>query len=271
MVRGYLIHTKRTYFNTMLKLKKLHKRNAKVKIKILKKLFLDKEKNAKFPFFRRSVFYISRQTLMRLVRWQIIKHFLHIGLRKPQSHQGFRSLLLGFHNKISIIDLSLINYHFRRGLKFLLSNLLRNYRLCLISNQIEKYFHKKSFIFSYHMVFDFWIPGTISNYLQLSKQKVRREQHFLKRLPQVFVSFQLNPQKVYDINKEAFKAGLVMLPFLDSDIDPSFFNYFFPVNTKSLISFKYCLFLIAAAVRRSLFIKKSKFARKNVFKKNKTK
>lgn len=272
MIWRYYRGVKSFDYYAVLKFKRATKRlKRKTRIKILKKLFLNREKKVLFPFYRRSALKISKQSMLRLLRWQFIRNFLYIGLSKAQTHQGFRLVLLGFYNKISIIDLDLLNYHFRRSLKFLLSNLLRNYRLCLISNQIAKYFHRKTFIFNYHMVFDYWIPGTISNYIKLSKQKVRRAGGFLKRLPQIFVMFQLTPPKFYDINKEAYRAGLVALPFLDTDIDCSLFNYFFPVNTKSLVAFKYCLFLIAVVIRRSILVKKSKFIRKNVFKKNKAK
>lgn len=78
------------------------------------------------------------------------------------------------------------------------------------------------------------------------------------------MAIRLDPPKFYSINNEAKNAGIPMLSFLDTDLDVSFFNYFFPVNTKYLVSFSYCLFLLTAVIRRSMLVKKVKFVKKKI-------
>lgn len=122
------------------------------------KSFFQKEEEQGSRFYggsEHSVFFVTRKTLAYVMRKQLLKHYLHLGLKKNQTHQGFKPFLLGFHNNISVVDITLLAYYLRRGLKFLLTNLLRNYRVCLISHQIGQYFNKGRFIFSYHMVFDY--------------------------------------------------------------------------------------------------------------------
>lgn len=199
----------------------------------------------------------------RITFTSLLKHYLHLGQKRAQTHQEFRPFLLGFHNNISLINVTLLSYYLRRHMKFLLVLVMRNYRLCFISQEIAEYLASASVLRNYHCVLDYWIPGSVTNYLALSKQKVRRSEGFLRRYPQVLITFRLYPTKVYDICQEARKAGLPIISVLDTDLSPAYFNYVLPLNTKSLRSFHFTVFLFSALLRRSILLKKKKFLIQN--------
>lgn len=252
-----------------------YSRKVEKNIKLLKKL-LSKAKQEDSLFYggsEFSVFRPVRKHVVRMMKKQFSKYYMYIGMQRNQTHQGFYPYLWGFYGKMSVIDPDLQVYSFRRMFRFWLALSLKNYRFCFISHQLAPYFRRSPFIFRYYMVFDYWIPGTVSNYKTLAKQKVRRRKSFLKRFPQVLVAFKLDAPKFYCVSKEAKKALMPMFSFFNTDIDISFFNYFFAFNLKILTSFKFCLFLINSLIRRALMVKKSRFIKKkiNVSKKNKTK
>jgi hypothetical protein len=113
----------------------------------------------------------------------------------------------------------------------------------------------------------------VSNYKRLSKQKVRKANHFLSRFPQVLIGLKLEAPKFYSVSKEARGAGIPMFSFFDLDIDFTLFNYYFFLNMRSLTSFQFCLFLVNSLIKRSFLVKKTNFLKKkkDVSKKNKAK
>ena len=208
--------------------------------------------------------FVAKGVLLRVLRNQLARRHLYLGLKTNQTHQGFYMCLGGFHNNLALINLDLQSFYFKRNFRIMLHFLLRNYRFCFISNHIREFFNKAKLVFHYHLVFDYWISGSVSNYKNLSKQEVRKTTGFLKRMPQVIVGLKLEPYKIYNINKETIGAGIPMFCFLDTNLDVKFFSYFFPVNTKQLISFNYCIFLLSIMLKRAMIIKKTKFLRGRV-------
>lgn len=132
---------------------------SRVEVKNLKKLkrylkIYDSERT----LFRRpaeSLFFVAKNFVIRLLHNQLTYRFLHMGVKTKQTHQAFRPMLAGFYSGMSVINVDLQLYHFRRMIKFVMIFLLKNYRLCLISHQLHLYFEKARFAFGYHMIFDY--------------------------------------------------------------------------------------------------------------------
>lgn len=217
----------------------------------------------RFSKAERSPTFLTKAFSYRLVNslttFSLAKHYLHFGEKRNQTHQEFRPFLQGFHNNISLIDNNLLSYYLRRTIRFFFALLMRNYRVCFISHEISSYLKDSSILRNYYLVLDYWIPGSVTNYSILSKQIVRKRQRFLRRCPQVLVTFKLEPPKVYDISQEARKTGLPMISLIDTNLSPVYFSYFLPLNTKNLRSFHFSIFLFVSVLRRSLIAKKKKF------------
>jgi len=226
------------------KVKKLLKR-------ISKTFLVDNTRSVVKPF--------AMSLVNRLLVSSLSKHYLYLGQKKNQTHQEYRPFLLGFHNNISYINSSILVYYLRRLSRFIFILLMRNYRFCFVSQQLDSYLAESSILRNYYLILDYWIPGTVSNYLILKKQLVRQENNFLLRFPQVLITFKLEPDKVYAINNEARKSGVPLIALLDTNLSPAYFNYFLPVNTKNLRSFQYCIFLITSLIHRAMLTKKKLF------------
>lgn len=221
-----------------------------------------KDENTFYGGSEFSIFLPVKKNMLHLMNKQLTRFYLHLGMQRNQMHQGYKPLLLGFYRGAALISPTLLMYYFRRLFKFLMLLMLRNYRFCFVSHRLRQYFDRRIFIFKYYMIYDYWIPGTVSNYSILAKQKVRRQKKFIRRFPQVLIAMKLDIPKFYDIGKEANRAGVPMFSFLDTDIDPSLFSYFFPVNQRMFTSYNYCLFLLNTLIKRSLLVKKAKFMKK---------
>lgn len=202
---------------------------------------------------------LSSRLIDRLTTFSLSKYYLHVGEKKNQTHQEFRPFLHGFYNNISLISSNLLLYYLRRSIRFFFVLLMRNYRVCFISQEISDYLKDASILRNYYLVLDYWIPGSATNYRILSKQQVRKDQRFLRRIPQALVTFKLDPSKVYDISQEARKVGLPMFALVDTNLSPIYFSYFLPLNTKSLRAFHFSIFLFVSVLRRSIITKKKKF------------
>jgi len=99
--------------------------------------------------------FVAKGVLLRVLRNQLARRHLYLGLKTNQTHQGFYMCLGGFHNNLALINLDLQSFYFKRNFRIMLHFLLRNYRFCFISNHIREFFNKAKLVFHYHLVFDY--------------------------------------------------------------------------------------------------------------------
>jgi ribosomal protein S2 len=223
-----------------------------------------------------SKLFVAKELIITILKNQLLKRNLAVGFGESQTHAGFYTRISGFHKKISLINSNMLVYQLRKYFKFILLGLLKNYRFCFVGFELDEEFDRqsqKAFFFDYHVILGLWLAGTVSNYKKLSRQKVRYAKKFLPRIPQVVVTLGgMQANKVYDITKETYKAGLPIINFLDSNTDLIPFTWVIPINTKHETGVNYYFFLLTVLIRRSVIIKKLHFLKKkkkNVFTKKK--
>lgn len=98
---------------------------------------------------------LSSRLIDRLTTFSLSKYYLHVGEKKNQTHQEFRPFLHGFYNNISLISSNLLLYYLRRSIRFFFVLLMRNYRVCFISQEISDYLKDASILRNYYLVLDY--------------------------------------------------------------------------------------------------------------------
>ncbi|HMP27959.1 MAG TPA: hypothetical protein PKD85_00015 [Saprospiraceae bacterium] len=136
------------------KLNSLRKRVKAIKLERLRTFIPKDEIGRVYTLATDSPFYIAKDFMLRTMRAEIVRRFIYVGVVRARTHQAFRPLLSGYYRGLSFLDIDLITYYYRRTSRFLLILLLKNQRLCFISEELTKYFDRKAFIFNYHMIFD---------------------------------------------------------------------------------------------------------------------
>ena len=185
----------------------------------IKKNYLDKYfKHEQKQDPRESKLFLAKKFVFYALKNQLTQRNLTFGFRKNQTNSGYYSYIDGFNDNVTLIKTTLLVFYMRKNFKFLLFCLLKNYRFCFVGFEMEQY--EAGHFFNYHIILDKWFPGSVSNFKKLSKQSIHKKGGFLKRVPQFIVTLGgMQPDKSFDITKEAVKAGLFIVNFLDSNVD----------------------------------------------------
>jgi len=199
----------------------------------------------------------------------LIENFTHLGFHKATTNHAYRFYLHGSYSNISIINPALTVFALRKITLIFLRTLLRRYKMCFITPKIPPRLKGNNLFFNQQYVLDYWVPGTISNRRFSCLYGVRTSRSYLRRrVPAVILIVGLTQKKTFDIYKETRKRGLICIPLLDSDTEPSFYSYFIPTNTKSVAALYFFLDFFSDMCSYSRLLGKKYFAR-NVFKKKK--
>lgn len=199
---------------------------------------------------------------------QLIEHYTHIGFKKNQTHHVFRSVLLGFHHNVSIINPVATFSRLIFFSRMLLKLMLKNQKVCFILFNIPQSYSLNQKFSKQFFFFNMWPAGLLTNYLNIKLNKNLTKSYYFLQLPSALVLYGLEPSKLFSIVNEANILLLPSFSFVDSDIDPSFLPYWIPTNTKSGYSKLFFLRFFQKISERAVLSKKNIFFLKAIKKSN---